>query len=86
MVVAVDQVRKEMPGFKLPYCIVHGTEDAAVLISGSEYMWDKAATPTEDRVFKRKEGAFHDLFADPTAEESMQVTIDFIKKRIAAKK
>jgi alpha-beta hydrolase superfamily lysophospholipase len=94
MVVAMDKVRKQMPGFKLPYCIVHGTEDAAVLIAGSEYMWDKAgsehiwdkAAIIEDKVFKRQEGAYHDLLADPTAEDSMQVTIDFIKKRIAARK
>lgn len=86
MVVAMDTVKAEMSGFKVPYCIVHGTEDHGVLIAGSEYMWDKAATPPEDRVFKRQEGAYHDLFADPTADDSVQVTIDFIKKRIAAKK
>jgi alpha-beta hydrolase superfamily lysophospholipase len=86
MVVAMDTVKKEMPGFKVPYCIVHGTEDAAVLIEGSDYMWDKAATPAEDKVFKRQEGSYHDLLADPTAEDSIQFTVDFIKKRIAAKK
>jgi hypothetical protein len=51
-------------------------EDAAVLIEGSEYMSDKAANPCEDRVLKRQEGLYHGILADPTAEDSMQVSID----------
>jgi alpha-beta hydrolase superfamily lysophospholipase len=86
LVVAMDTVRAEMAGFKVPYCIVHGTEDAGVLIEGSEYMWDKTATPAADKAFKRQEGGYHDLFSDPTAEDSVQFTVDYIKKRIAAKK
>jgi alpha-beta hydrolase superfamily lysophospholipase len=84
--VAMDTVRKGMPGFHVPYCIVHGTEDAGVLIEGSDLMWDQAATPAENRAFKRQEGAYHDLLADPTAEDSIQFTVDFIKKRIMAAK
>jgi alpha-beta hydrolase superfamily lysophospholipase len=86
LVVSMETVKAEMSGFKVPYCIVHGTEDAAVLLAGSEYMWDKAATPAKDRAFKRQEGGYHDLFSDPTAEDSVQFTVDYIKKRIAAKK
>jgi hypothetical protein len=61
---AVDKVQTKLSGFE--HCIVHGTEDAAVLIKGSEYMWDKAAIPSNDWVFQRQEGA-HD---DPTAKVS----------------
>jgi hypothetical protein len=28
---------------------------------------------------------YHDLFSDPTAEDTVQFTVDYIKKRIAAK-
>jgi hypothetical protein len=66
MASATDKVQTELSGFELPYCMVHGTEDAAVLIKDSEYMWDKAATPSKDWVFQRQEG----VYDDPTAEVS----------------
>lgn len=37
---ALEAVREEaIPGFKMPFCIVHGTEDAGVPIEGSDLMW-----------------------------------------------
>ena len=83
LVLALEAVRTNaIPGFKVPYCLVHGTCDYGVPIEGSEYMWETAETPQEDRVFNRVEGAYHDVFADPVAEECMDFIIDWIKKRI----
>jgi hypothetical protein len=78
-----DKVQTEtMPGFELPHCIVHGTEDNAILIKGSEHMWDKAAIFSKDRVFQRQEG----VNDDPTAEASTHVSINITKKRITNNK
>jgi alpha-beta hydrolase superfamily lysophospholipase len=86
LVVALEEARNTaIPGFTVPYLILHGTEDHGVPIAGSEFMWEKAATPEADRSFLRKEGAYHDLLADFVAEECMQDMIDWIQKRIAAK-
>jgi hypothetical protein len=69
-----------MTGFKVLYCIVHGTKDAAVLI-WVEYMWTQAATPCRSYCFLLASGGgHHDLFSDPTAEDPVQFTVDYIKK------
>ena len=81
VVVAVKECyNKAIPGFKVPYCIIHGTNDYGVRIEGSDYMWKTAVI--EERAFHRKEGAYHDLFADPTAEENMQHVVDWVKSRL----
>jgi alpha-beta hydrolase superfamily lysophospholipase len=87
LVVALEDSRTTaIPGFTVPYCIVHGTKDYGVPIAGSEFMWNTTETPQEDRAFHRQEGAYHDLMGDPTAEDTVQFIIDWTKKRIAAKK
>jgi alpha-beta hydrolase superfamily lysophospholipase len=84
LVLALEESRtKAIPGFKLPFCILHGTQDEGVPISGSEFMWDTAETPEADRSFHRIDGAFHDLFGDPKAEECMKIVVDWIAKRIS---
>ena len=86
LVLALEEARnKAIPGFKVPYCLLHGTEDAAVPISGSEFMWEKASTPEGDREFNRIEGAYHDLFGDPKAEECEAIVKNWIEKRISGK-
>jgi len=84
MVTALEEVRSNaIPGFELPYCIVHGTEDAGVPISGSDYMWATASTPESDREYHRIDGAYHDMLSDPAAEETVGYFVGFIKKRVA---
>jgi acylglycerol lipase len=84
LVTALEAVRtKAIPGFRLPYCIIHGTEDYGVPIAGSEYMWKTAVTPATCRVFRRQPGAYHDLLSDPTAEHTMQTILDFIRAQLS---
>ena len=86
LVLALDDVRsKAIPGFNVPYCILHGTDDYGVPITGSEYMWKTAATPEADREFHKIDGAYHDLFADPEAEKCMGLVVDWVKKRLSKK-
>lgn len=87
MLVSMEQVREEIiPGLTVPFCVIHGEKDVAVPISGTEYLLDTAHTPQENRAVKRHAEAYHDLFADPTAEETMSFMIDFVNKRLAGKK
>jgi alpha-beta hydrolase superfamily lysophospholipase len=84
MVSALEDVRTNViPGFRLPYCIIHGTDDAGVLISGSEYMWETTTTPDEDRAFKRVEGGFHALFTEKEAEEHAAFMLNWMNKHLA---
>jgi hypothetical protein len=79
---AMDKVQTQLSGFELPHCIVHGTEDKAILIKGSEHMWDKAAIFSKDRVFQRQEGTYDDL----TVDDSTKISINITKKRITNNK
>ena len=85
LVVAMEEVRNNaIPGFKVPFCLLHGTADFGVMIQGSEFMMDKAETPMDAKEFHRIEGASHDLFSDPLAEECMEHTWKWILKRTKA--
>ena len=81
---ALEDVRKKViPELKTPYIVIHGTQDHGVPISGSEYLYTTSLTPSDQKEFIKKEGAYHDLLADPSAEESMDHIINWINKRIA---
>jgi alpha-beta hydrolase superfamily lysophospholipase len=71
---------------KVPFLILHGTEDYGVPIEGSEFLWERASTAGIHKQFLRKEGAYHDLFSDYVAEECAQDTVNWIQKRLAIKK
>jgi alpha-beta hydrolase superfamily lysophospholipase len=82
---ALEEVRNNaIPGLKVPFCILHGTEDYGVMIQGSEFMMDKAETSMDDKEFHRIEGGYHDLLGDPLAEECMEHTLKWIHKRTKA--
>jgi alpha-beta hydrolase superfamily lysophospholipase len=81
---ALEDVRnRAIPGLTVPYMILHGTEDHGVPISGSELLYEKSASTEKE--FLRKPGAYHDLLADPVAEECMQDILGWIEKRVAAR-
>jgi len=83
LILAMEEARKEaIPNFKQPYCLVHGTDDAGVPISGSDYMWETAQTTAEDKEYHRVEGAYHDMLADPLAEEVMDYFVQFIRQQL----
>lgn len=87
LVLALEAVRaKAIPGLTVPFVSVHGTADYGVPIEGSQILYDKSATPSDDKEFHPIEGAYHDIFADPAAEVAMEKWMNFLKKRLAATK
>jgi alpha-beta hydrolase superfamily lysophospholipase len=82
---SLEDVReKVIPGLKTPFITIHGTDDFSVPITGSTFLYDRSLTTTENKEFIKKEGAYHDLLADPVAEECMTTITSWINKRIAA--
>lgn len=82
---ALENVKNEaIPGLDIPFMILQGTEDAVAPIAGAEFLFANAATVTSDKEFLRKEGAFHDLTAEPDsiAEECLQDVANWINKRL----
>eukprot|EP00980_Cylindrotheca_fusiformis_P008242 scaffold1736_cov127-Cylindrotheca_fusiformis.AAC.56 len=83
-VLAVEAAKdKAIPGFKVPFCIFHGTADASVKIEGSQYMFKTASTPEGDKELHAIEGSFHECLVDPElAEECCGHWLNFIEKRL----
>lgn len=81
---AIDEAKqKAIPGLALPFCIIHGTDDAVIKMEGSEYMLQTAKTLAEDKELHKIEGSYHESWADPQiAEASIGHWIAFLKKRL----
>jgi len=71
-----------IPGFTTPFCIVHGANDEAVPLSGSELLFEKSSTPDADKEFHTIPEAFHGLMADPKAEEAVKLLTTFVDARL----
>jgi alpha-beta hydrolase superfamily lysophospholipase len=84
LVLALKAVRDiAIPGLTIPYLCQHGTCDYGVPISGSELLCNKCSiTRPEDKILHRHQGGYHDLLAEPNAEQVVQHMIDFIHQRI----
>jgi alpha-beta hydrolase superfamily lysophospholipase len=66
--------------FTVPFCIAHGTSDYGVPLSGSEFMYETAAS--SKKVLHKMNAAYHDLLGDPCAEEAMQYFTEFIEQQL----
>ena len=87
LLTALETVREEViPGLKIPFSINHGTHDEAVLIEGSEFLWDRSDSPADDKAFNKIEGGFHDLYSELEAEKTLGLEIKWIKEQIAKKR
>jgi acylglycerol lipase len=83
LLTALEVVRSDtIPGLTVPFCVIHGEKDAAVPISGTDFLDEHASTPIEDRVVHRLEESFHDLLGDPSAEKTMAYMIEFMDDRV----
>jgi alpha-beta hydrolase superfamily lysophospholipase len=84
MICAMEDARNiAIPGFTIPYCLIHGTHDDGVKIDGSEFMWKTAATPESDRAFRRVPDGYHDLFAEKEAQEHFDFAMAWMEKILA---
>lgn len=82
LVRALEACRAMLHEFDVPFLILHGTNDYGVPITGSELLWEKAMSRHNSR-FTRLEGAYHDLLADPVAEECIEEISQWIEKRLS---
>ena len=85
MLDALIQVKSQaIPGFSVPFCLLHGTNDMACPISGAEYMYATASSEASE--FHALDGMYHALFADFESHRPMKLALEWIEKRIAAKR
>jgi len=62
LVRADERLEREIPSITLPLLILHGTEDKAARVSGSQFLYDHVGS--SDKTLKLYEGAFHDPLND----------------------
>lgn len=69
MLKAAERLKGNMPQFKVPVLIIHGTADKATRPAGSQYFHDH--TGSADKTLRLYEGHYHDLLNDVGKEEVM---------------
>lgn len=82
MLKAAARLKENMPNFKIPVLIIHGTEDKATRPEGSQYFYDHAGS--SDKTLKLYEGHYHDLLADVGKEEVFADIIGWLNERAPA--
>jgi alpha-beta hydrolase superfamily lysophospholipase len=82
MLKAAERLKENMPEFKGPVFIIHGTDDKATRPAGSQYFYDNAGSA--DKTLKLYEDHYHDLLADIGKEEVMGDILNWVNERIPA--
>lgn len=83
LLTALEEARNNaIPGYDQPFLVLHGSDDIAVPIAGSELLVEKSSTPDDQREFHVIEKAFHGLLADPAAEETIAKMVGFVDRRV----
>ena len=80
LLTALESVRKIIPELTVPYCVLHGQNDYAVKVSGTEYLQKHAKSTVKE--IHIVDGALHDLLSDPTRHEAVKTLIQWITSRI----
>jgi alpha-beta hydrolase superfamily lysophospholipase len=84
MIKAAERLKKNMPQFRVPILIIHGTADKATRYQGSQHFYDKAGST--DKTLKLYEGHYHDLLNDLGKEDVMGDIQSWLDARIPAQK
>ena len=82
MLKAAERLKANMPHFKVPVFIIHGTADKATRPAGSQYFYDHAGSA--DKTLRLYEGHFHDLLNDVDKEKVMADIQAWLDARIPA--
>lgn len=77
---AAARLKENMPKFKVPVFIIHGTDDKATLPRGSQYFYDNVGS--EDKTLKLYEGGYHDLLNDIDKEIVMADILAWVNERV----
>jgi alpha-beta hydrolase superfamily lysophospholipase len=82
MLKAAERLKENMPSFRVPVFIIHGTEDKATRPAGSQYFYDHAGST--DKTLKLYEGHYHDLLADHGKEQVLTDIQAWLDERVPA--
>src|SRR5262245_57314975 len=82
LIKAAEQLRANMPKYRVPILIIHGTDDKATRYQGSQYFYDNAGST--DKTLKLYEGHYHDLLNDVGKEDVMADIQNWLDERIPA--
>lgn len=80
MLKAAARLKENMPRFRVPVLIIHGTDDKATRPGGSQYFYDNATS--SDKTLKLYEGHFHDLLNDVDREIVMADIQNWLDERV----
>jgi alpha-beta hydrolase superfamily lysophospholipase len=64
------------------FCIVHGSNDIAVPVSGSKLLYNNCITSDENKELHIIDGSYHGILAEPEAEQAMEYIINYVDKRM----
>lgn len=80
---AAERLKVNMPKYRVPILIIHGTADKATRYQGSQYFYDHAGS--KDKTLKLYEGHYHDLLNDIGREDVMADIQRWLDERIPAR-
>lgn len=79
---AAARLKDNMPNFRAPVLIIHGTADKATRPAGSQYFYDH--TGSTDKMLHLYEGHYHDLLNDIDREKVMADINVWLNARLPA--
>lgn len=82
LIKAAERLKENMPRFRVPVFIIHGTADKATRYQGSQYFYDNVGS--EDKTLKLYEGHYHDLLNDIDKEIVMADILAWVIERVPA--
>lgn len=80
MVRADEQLKRDMPDFRVPVLILHGTADVVTKPQGSQYFFDHAGSA--DKTLKLYENHVHDLLNDIGREKVIGDITEWLERRL----
>ena len=82
LIKAAERLKENMPRFRVPILIIHGTADKVTRHQGSQHFYDNAGST--DKTLKLYEGHYHDLLNDLGREGVMGDIQSWLDARISA--
>jgi alpha-beta hydrolase superfamily lysophospholipase len=82
LIKAAEQLKANMPKYRIPILIIHGTADKATRYQGSQFFYDHAGS--KDKTLKLYDGHYHDLLNDVGKEGVMADIQSWLDQRVPA--
>ena len=83
LIKGAERLRTNMPKYRVPILIIHGTDDKATRYQGSQYFYDHAGS--KDKTLKLYKGHYHDLLNDVGKADVMADIQSWLDDRIPTK-